>query len=45
MARSFDKLRTNGWILCETNGFLFPFVVSPSAELRTGLSNDHLKMK
>mgnify|MGYP004335409871 CR=1 FL=1 len=45
MARSFDKLRANGRILYETNGFLSPFVVSPSAELMTSLSNDHLKMK
>jgi len=45
MARSFDKLGANGRILCEKNGFLSPFVVSPSTELMTGLSNDHLKMK
>ena len=30
--KSFDKLRTNG-------KWLIPFVVSPSAQLRTGLSN------
>ena len=37
LIKSFDRLRTNGNVL-------IPFVVSPSARLRTGLSNALLSL-